>query len=75
VTSVKDRNSKAERTSTVAFGIINDEAAAREAKSAKLKKLREAQQAPAAPKADKPAAVKMKAALRGPRRSTRRVGP
>jgi hypothetical protein len=70
VTSVKDRNNKAARTSEIAFGIIDAEAAAREAKSAKLRKLREAREAAAAPAADKPVAKK-RAIVRKPRR----VGP
>ncbi len=73
MSSVNERRNKAERTSEVAFGLINDEAAAREAKSAKLRKLREAREAAAAPKPspdDKPAPKKRAFA-----RKPRQVGP
>jgi hypothetical protein len=70
VTSVKDRNSKAQRTTEVAFGIIDAEAAARDAKTAKLRKLREAREAATSQEAGQPA-PKKRAMVRTPRR----VGP
>jgi hypothetical protein len=70
VTSVKDRNSKAQRTTEVAFSIIDAEAAARDAKTAKLRKLREAQETANAPEPGEPA-PKKRAIVRKPRR----VGP
>ena len=73
MTSVRERQNKAERTSEIAFGIINAEADARDAKSAKLRKLREAREAAGAPKRspdDKPAPKKRAFA-----RKPRQVGP
>ena len=69
--STTDRLKKAERTSEVAFGIINAEASARDAKTAKLRKLREALDGSDATPDDavKPAPAKKKRA-----RSTRKVG-
>ena len=68
MTSTTDRLKKAERTSEIAFGIINAEADAREAKSAKLRKLREAlDEGAARPNGVKPVA-RMRAAARGARK-------
>ncbi len=43
-----ERQSKAEQTTAVAWGIINSEVDARETKTARLRKLREAKEAEAA---------------------------
>ncbi|MBO6718693.1 MAG: hypothetical protein JJ913_12115 [Rhizobiaceae bacterium] len=61
---------KAERTSEVAFGIINAEADARAAKTEKLRKLREAREDAASGKPDSPR-PKKRAVVRKPRS----VGP
>lgn len=85
MTSTAEKLKKAERTSEVAFAIINAEVRAREAKTAKLRKLREAQEVDVAasdddsPKsrkrratAKRSAPVKRAASAKG---SSRKVGP
>ncbi len=72
MTTVRERTDKAKRTSDIAFGIIDAEASAREAKTAKLKKLREERAAASAPEdaGEKPAPKK-----RAFTRKPRQVGP
>ncbi|GAB5507945.1 MAG: hypothetical protein Rhirs2KO_31080 [Rhizobiaceae bacterium] len=73
MTSVRERQKKAERTSEIAFGIINAEADAREAKTAKLRKLREAGEAGSKDVSNE--AANTAAKKRRVARKPRRVGP
>lgn len=73
MTSVRERQKKAERTSEIAFGIINAEADAREAKTAKLRNLRESEEAGS--KGVSNEAAKTTAKKRRVARKPRQVGP